>query len=356
MSIYDYFTTAASNTSIDGTNVAEGCAPAGINDAIRSLMADVAQLADDVGGALDTTGSSNAYAVTTAQTITAYADGLFLRVRANHTSSGAATLNVDSLGAKNLKKFTVYGVADIVAGDLQAGGVYDVSFDSGNDRFVVLGLSGAQKIGAPDTTGSSNTYAVTTAQPFTAYSDGLALRFRANHTSSGPATLNVDSLGAKSLKKFTIDGVADMATGDLQAGGVYDVSFDSGNDRFVVLGLAGGHKIGTWTPLVSASSGLTGTFISYTGTYSKIGNLVFLNLVITGTSMGFTNSSSFLTLDGLPYAPVTYSAGAFGSTTANTVNGVAVVNSATNVLILSNDAVNGTTNLLIASVTYRAAI
>ena len=140
MSIYDYSTTPGSNSSIDGTNIAEGCAPAGINNALRSLMADVAQLADDIGGALDTTGSSNTYAVTTAQTITAYADGLFLRIRANHTSSGAATLNVDSLGAKDLKKFTVDGVADIGTGDIQSGGVYDVAYDSGNDR--LYGQSG----------------------------------------------------------------------------------------------------------------------------------------------------------------------------------------------------------------------
>lgn len=138
MSIYDYSTTPGSNSSIDGTNIAEGCAPAGINNALRSLMADVAQLADDIGGALDTTGSSNTYAVTTAQTITAYADGLFLRIRANHTSSGAATLNVDSLGAKSLKVFSDAGVADAASGQIQSGGVYDVAYDSGNGYFIVL--------------------------------------------------------------------------------------------------------------------------------------------------------------------------------------------------------------------------
>jgi hypothetical protein len=41
MAIKDWSATAASNTSINGINVAEGCAPSGINDAIRQLMADV---------------------------------------------------------------------------------------------------------------------------------------------------------------------------------------------------------------------------------------------------------------------------------------------------------------------------
>ena len=39
--ISDYSTTANSNTDIGGINVDEGCAPSGINDAIRTLMAQL---------------------------------------------------------------------------------------------------------------------------------------------------------------------------------------------------------------------------------------------------------------------------------------------------------------------------
>ncbi len=41
MAIQSYTTVAASNTSIEGINIAEGCAPSGINNAIRQLMADI---------------------------------------------------------------------------------------------------------------------------------------------------------------------------------------------------------------------------------------------------------------------------------------------------------------------------
>jgi len=41
MPITDYDATAGNNTSIDGTNIAEGCAPGGLNNAIRSVMADL---------------------------------------------------------------------------------------------------------------------------------------------------------------------------------------------------------------------------------------------------------------------------------------------------------------------------
>lgn len=40
MAIDDYSTTPASNTSINGINIAEGCPPSVINNAIRQLMAD----------------------------------------------------------------------------------------------------------------------------------------------------------------------------------------------------------------------------------------------------------------------------------------------------------------------------
>ena len=41
MSVTDYSTTAGANVSISGINIAEGCSPGNINDAIRQMMADV---------------------------------------------------------------------------------------------------------------------------------------------------------------------------------------------------------------------------------------------------------------------------------------------------------------------------
>lgn len=41
MAITDYDPIAGNNTTIGATNVAEGCSPAGLNDAIRQMMADV---------------------------------------------------------------------------------------------------------------------------------------------------------------------------------------------------------------------------------------------------------------------------------------------------------------------------
>lgn len=42
MGVADYSATPASNAAINGVNIAEGCAPGNVNDAIRQLMADIA--------------------------------------------------------------------------------------------------------------------------------------------------------------------------------------------------------------------------------------------------------------------------------------------------------------------------
>ena len=40
-SIRDYDATAANNQDIQSTDISEGCSPAGINNAIREVMADL---------------------------------------------------------------------------------------------------------------------------------------------------------------------------------------------------------------------------------------------------------------------------------------------------------------------------
>lgn len=52
MPIADYSATADNNTSISGINVAEGCLPSNVNNAIRQLMADLAQYKVDVDTAI----------------------------------------------------------------------------------------------------------------------------------------------------------------------------------------------------------------------------------------------------------------------------------------------------------------
>ena len=63
--VSDYSSTASNNTDIAGVNIAEGCAPSGINNAIRELMAQLKDMqtgADGdgfvVGGAFTCSGAA----------------------------------------------------------------------------------------------------------------------------------------------------------------------------------------------------------------------------------------------------------------------------------------------------------
>lgn len=127
-SIYDWSPTAASNTLVGAISIAEGMSPAHVNDGMRNIMADVADLIDDIGGSIETTGSSNAYVATAS--FEAYATGLRLSVKANHANSGAATLNVNALGVKAIRKIGASGEAAVATGDIIATGRYDLVYDS----------------------------------------------------------------------------------------------------------------------------------------------------------------------------------------------------------------------------------
>ena len=101
----DYSTTAGSNTTVGGVNIAEGMQAGLMNDALRAAMADSKKWQLDWSGIV-TAGTSNAYTITSNQGIAAYADGLRFTFRADRNNTGAATLNVDSRGAKALRKVT----------------------------------------------------------------------------------------------------------------------------------------------------------------------------------------------------------------------------------------------------------
>ena len=82
--------------------------------------------------AIATTGSANAYVLSSGTTLAAYATGQTFLIIPNFTNTGAATINVDSIGAKDITK---NGTIPLVAGDLVSGQVYRVSYDG--TRFQV---------------------------------------------------------------------------------------------------------------------------------------------------------------------------------------------------------------------------
>lgn len=90
----------------------------------------------DGEGALDyaeTTGSDNAYMLTLSPALDAYIAGMPIYFKASFTNTGAATININSLGAVALKKH----VSDVLeAGDILIGKIYVCVYDGTNLQII----------------------------------------------------------------------------------------------------------------------------------------------------------------------------------------------------------------------------
>lgn len=130
-SIYDWSLTAANNANADADiNWAEGQPPSSVNNSARMMMQRVKELIADLGGITAVTGSANVLNFTAKSAIAANADGLRLSFRAATDNAGAATFNVNAVGAKPILKFTLDGEAQLGAGEIQAGCIYEVVYSA----------------------------------------------------------------------------------------------------------------------------------------------------------------------------------------------------------------------------------
>lgn len=134
---YLWSRTAASNATADSNvNWAEGQSPSSVNDSARSMMASLAGYRDDISGAIVTTGTSTAYAVTSYQIFNSLANmsGQIIAFSPHVTNAATVTLNVDSLGAKPLRPSP--GV-ELVAGVLVEGTPYVALYDNSDQVFYL---------------------------------------------------------------------------------------------------------------------------------------------------------------------------------------------------------------------------
>ena len=101
MSVTDWSPQPSGNAVADRAIPArDGMAGREVPQAIRGIMARIAALALDQGGALRTEGTANAFVVNTASGIGTLRAGLRIVVRPDRTNTDAATLNVDGSGPK----------------------------------------------------------------------------------------------------------------------------------------------------------------------------------------------------------------------------------------------------------------
>lgn len=143
MTVYKWSETAATNNNVDATiNWTEGQAPSSVNDSARAMMAALKKMYGDVSGGLNiTAGTSSAYTLTSRQVFSSLAtmNAAMITFTAHATNAVGATLNVDGLGAKNLRLAT--GV-DLPVGTLLANNPYSAVYINASNEWRILGAIG----------------------------------------------------------------------------------------------------------------------------------------------------------------------------------------------------------------------
>lgn len=91
------------------------------------------------------------------------------------------------------------------------------------------GIQNATYTYAPDAQ-VSDSYAITLDPAPSAYATGQSFMFKANTANTGASSLNVNGLGAKTLKK---QHDQDTATGDIEAGSIVEVVYDGTNFQII---------------------------------------------------------------------------------------------------------------------------
>lgn len=221
-----------------------------------------------VGDYVTSTNVGNAYTVVLDPVVTAYTAKTAFAFKASAANTGAVTLNAGG-GAKALVRED--GTA-LQANDIASGAVLTVVFDTATDSFRVtemvasqVGLAiQAQTYTAFSTAGVAPTFTLTASPAIAAYAAGQRFRVKFGAAGNGADTLNINALGAKSIKQYDRAGAKVAAV--ITASQLADVEYD-GVD-FVILDplpSAGGQQIFTANGTFTVPAGVSRVFVSLVG-------------------------------------------------------------------------------------------
>ena len=112
----------------------------------------------------------------------------------------------------------------------------------------------------------TNTYTASITPAITAYSTSQVFQIKFSNANTGAATLNLNSLGAKSIKR---NGTTDLLAGDIAAGQVLTLFYDGTN--FQPLSLA--QHYGTYSPTLTNTTNIAASTTAV-ASWFRVGNIV----------------------------------------------------------------------------------
>ena len=232
--ISEFSATAADNTDITNINIAEGCSPANVNNAIRSLMAILKSFEDGssgdsvvVGGNLSVTGTTTLTGTPTAPTQSSSDNSTKLATTAFVTTklSTLGTMSTQNATAVAITGGTITGITDL---DVADGGT-GASTLSANAVLLGNGTSALQTV-APSTSGNvltSNGTTWTSAAP----TSGIGVGQTWQNVSRALGTVYTNSTGKPIFVQVMMGNTVNTTNSYLTVGGVI-VSRFSQDDNY----------------------------------------------------------------------------------------------------------------------------
>lgn len=260
MTLYKWSQTASADATADSSiNWAEGQAPSSVNDSARAMMAATAKYRDDIAGAIVTSGTSTAYAVSSYQGFDtlAHLNGQMIAFTPHTTNGQTVTLNLDGLGAKPLRSAPN---VELPAGTIIQGTPYVAVYNSSDGAFYLQGFFGnpySIPVGAgldywgSATPNSSFAFPAGQAISRTTYATLFAIFSTQYGAGDGTTTFNLpDKRGRVSA---ALDNMGGTYATRLTASGI---GFGAQGQSPTALGAAGGSESAT-APLPVHSHGVT---------------------------------------------------------------------------------------------------
>jgi hypothetical protein len=215
--ISEFSATSADNTDITNINIAEGCSPANVNNAIRSLMSILKNFEDGssgdsvvVGGNLSVTGTTTLVGTAVAPTPSSSDNSTKVATTAFVTTklSTLGTMSTQNATAVAITGGTITGITDLTVADGGTG----VSTLSANAVLLGNGTSALQTV-APSTSGNVLTSNGTTWTSATATNFGVGQTWQDVASSRASGTTYTNSTG-----KPIMVNVGSAATGIATSG------------------------------------------------------------------------------------------------------------------------------------------
>lgn len=157
--------------------------------------------------------------------------------------------------------------------------------------------------------GTADVITLTPSPAIAAYAAGQTFQFLASGANTTNVTVAVSGLAAKAITKY---GATALRPGDFPSGAMVTITYDG--TRFIAASVGTDGQItfpatqnassdantlddyeeGTWTPSVGGDA----TYTTRSGTYTKIGRVVFINMVMQINVLGTGSTSD---VSGLPF-------------------------------------------------------